>query len=139
MSNSVYNITRREFVTATFDWLGEDICLVALSGTPAFVAGHEQLGDIITAGAVKRGVSNNALNKSIATDGGCRSDPLVIPSLSIGADITHAVLVKRHPTVENDSQLIMFIDDAWELPYVPNGLDIPFQPDWAQDRSWFRG
>ena len=30
------------------------------------------------------------------------------------------------------------IDEAFELPFVPNGLDLVIQPDWLSARGWFR-
>jgi hypothetical protein len=36
------------------------------------------------------------------------------------------------------SQLLLYIDEAWDLPWTANGLDLPVQPDWLAMEGWFR-
>ena len=43
----------------------------------------------------------------------------------------------RKPT-HNQSELVLFIDEAVELPFAPNGLDMVVTPDWSKNRGWWR-
>ena len=38
----------------------------------------------------------------------------------------------------DSSRLILFVDEAMELPFTPNGLDLLITPDWLAQRGWFR-
>lgn len=136
--NQPYDKTRYQFVTGAFTWTAIDLVLAALSGTPDFVPGDTQIASIVGRGGVVLGYSQPILNKTVVPDGTVQTGPVVIPTVPVGPDITWFVLAKRFIT-PNLSEPIYFIDDAYTLPFTPNGLDVIVQPDWLQQRGWFRG
>lgn len=136
MSNAVYDLARFQMHTAQFDWRVLSLVLCAMRGTPSFVAGDITLDAVIAHGAALSGASLDMTGLNVLATGVCQSDPAVIPAVPIGPDITHFVLVRKGSPIGN-SQPVLFIDEAIELPVVPNTLDIVVQPDWALDRGWF--
>jgi len=136
MANQPYNIARYKFVTATFDWIGMNLALVAWSGTPEFIATDTNVNEIVARGnAVARGVSLPITQKTVAADGTTQTNQVVIPNVAVGAPITHFTLVDDQ--VGGDT-LLYYIDEALDLPFDPNGLDMVIQPDWLSMRGWFR-
>jgi len=136
MTNQPYDIARYKFVTATFDWIGMNLALVAWSGTPDFVPTDQHVDDIVARGnAVARGVSLPITQKTVAADGTTQTNQVVIPGVGVGAPITHFTLVDDQ--VGGDT-LLYFVDTALDLPFDPNGLDMVIQPDWLSMRGWFR-
>lgn len=123
-------------VTGAFDWNALTLGLIALSGTPTFVATDTTLTLVMSHGAVNEGVSLAVTGQNVLTDGTVQTDPIVIPGITVGPDVTHFVLIKKHVTI-GLSMPIEFIDDADGLPFVPNGLDLTVQPDWLAQRGWF--
>ena len=85
----------------------------------------------------KLGYSQPIVGMNVLPDGLGQTGPVVIPAVPIGMPVTHFTLV-FHNAVENNSQLILYIDDAEGLPFTPNGLDMVIQPDWLQGRGWWR-
>lgn len=70
--------------------------------------------------------------KTVSADGTAQTNGVVVPEVPIGPNITHFTL---HEAFGN---LILFIDEALNLPFTPNGLDLVVQPDWLEQRGWFR-
>jgi len=130
--NQPYDLTRRRFVTAALNWPSLDLRLTALGGIPQFVAADTQISDITSRGTAVLGASLPIITKTVTADGTVQTDAVVIPEVPIGPDVTHFVLIEASGT------LILYIDEAYVLPFVPNGLDIVVQPDWIEQRGWFR-
>ena len=138
MTNKPYDLARNWMSNAGLNWTTLDLAIVAWSGPPTFVATDTTIQTIITRGTTtKRGISMVNPTKTVAADGTVQTTPMVIPALPVGAPITHFTMVKRS-TTENNSQPIFYIDVAENLPFTPNGLDQVVQPDWLQQRGWFR-
>ena len=134
--NAPYNIARYIFVTGAFNWLTMNLTLVAWSGTPVFVATDQDVVDITGRGTTTaRGVSLPITQKMVAADGTVQTNQVVIPAVPIGPDITHFTLVDDQGAADT---LLSYLDEATELPFVANGLDLIVQPDWLQARGWFR-
>jgi hypothetical protein len=136
--NSIFNISRYNLLVGNFDWIGADIRLVAFSGTPVFIETDSTVSQFKARGAVESGWSLAITSKTAAADGTAQTNQVVIPAVPVGPDITHFLMVKRDPAVQDNSELILFIDDAFELPFTPNGADLIAQPDWLAQRGWFR-
>lgn len=130
--NQPYNIARRRFVTAGFDWLTTDLRLTAWGGMPTFIPTETMVSDFTVRGALLLGVSQPITSKTVAADGTAQTNQVLIPNVPVGPDVTHFTLS------ELTGQLILFIDQALNLPFTPNGLDIVVQPDWLEQRGWFR-
>lgn len=136
--NQPYDAARYSMVTHSFDWLGYDLVLTAWGGLPSFVATDKKVSDIVArGGAPLIGVSLPVTAKSVLSDGTCQTNQVVIPAVPVGPAVTYFTLCKRATPVDQ-SDLLLFIDDAENLPYSPNGLDLVVQPDWALQRGWFR-
>ena len=135
--NTIYDAARVKLLSATLNWVASDLMLSAWSGTPSFIASEYQLADIIARGYTERGSSMIVNNKGVSSDGTAQTDHILIPTVSIGPDITWFTMSVRKPT-HNLSDLILYIDDAVELPFTPNGLDMVVSPDWLNNRGWFR-
>jgi hypothetical protein len=131
--NRPYDIARYRFLTAGLNWPALDLRLTAWSGQTQFVATDKLLADITTRHVTTlRGTSLPITIKSVSSDGTAQTNGVVIPNVSVGLDITHFTMN------EVSGALILFIDDAFDLPFTPNGLDIVVQPDWLAKRGWFR-
>lgn len=131
--NQPYDIARYRFVTAGLNWLNLNLLLTAWSGAPKFVATDKLLSDITTRGQTTfRGTSQAITVTAVSTDGTAQTNGVVIPGITVGANVTHFTMG------EAGGALILYIDDALGLPFSPNGLDIIIQPDWLQQRGWFR-
>ena len=137
MPNSVYDATRYKLMTAGFSWMATQLMLVAWSGPAGFYPEDETIDDLVAHGSVKRGQSLPITTQSVSPDGTAQTGQVVIPALAIGTPITFFTMVDKKPNV-GMSELILFIDDAIELPFIPNGLDMVVQPDWLSKRGWWR-
>jgi hypothetical protein len=130
--NQPYDVARRRFVTAALNWTALDLRLTAWGGVPQFVATDTTLANITGRGTPLLGTSLPVLVKTVTSDGTVQTDAVVIPDVPVGPDVTHFTLG------EVSAALILFIDQALDLPFTPNGLDIVVQPDWLEQRGWFR-
>jgi hypothetical protein len=136
--NTIYNEARRRLATAALNWPAIDLVLVAWTGTPTFYANDKIVSDVAAHGAAPAAYSQTIVHKAVALDGTAQTDHVLLPMVPIGSTITYFTMCQRHPTVPEQSQLILFIDDAENLPFEPNGLDIVVEPDWLENRGWFR-
>src|SRR5262245_22816255 len=134
--NSIYDDARYKLLTAALNWTTIPLRLAAWGGTPNFVATDKTLSNI-TARTPLRGYSQEITSQTVAPTGVAQTNHVVIPTVPIGTAITWFTMVRDVGT-QSMAQLILFIDDATELPYAPNGLDIVVQPDWLRERGWFR-
>ena len=41
-------------------------------------------------------------------------------------------------TMSDGLDLVLYIDEALDLPFIPNGLDMVVQPDWLDQRGWWK-
>lgn len=137
MTNALYNTARYTFITGATDWRTLDLRLVLISGTPNYQPADLTLADIVNRGGIIRGMSLPITGLAVPPDGTAVSDPVVVPEVPVGDPVEWMVLIRYNP-VQSNSTLVYFIDDAKDLPAVPNGLDMVVQPDWLQQRGWFR-
>lgn len=134
MSNLPYDSARYRMVTGAFNWLTANLVLDVWSGTPDFVPGDRSTSDIAARGAVLRGSSQPVTQKTVAPDGTVQTNQVVVPAVAVGAAITFFTLRDGAAA----GSLVLFVDEAIELPFTPNGLDMVVQPDWLSTRGWFR-
>ena len=131
--SEIYDRARYDLLTGALPWLTTDVGLAAFSGAPVFDATHGTMAEVLAANPAPAYASLPVTGMGAATNGTAQTDPIVIPGVPIGPDITFFVMFKV------SSQLpIILIDDAVELPFVPNGLDLVVSPDWAYQQGWFR-
>jgi hypothetical protein len=138
LTNTIYNEARRRLATAALNWPVVDLVLIAWTGPPTFYANDKVISDVAAHGAVLAAYSQTIVHKAVALDGTAQTDQVLLPMVPIGPTITYFTMCQRHATVPEQSQLILFIDEAENLPFVPNGLDIVVEPDWLENRGWFR-
>jgi hypothetical protein len=137
VTNNLYDAQRRFMLLSNFNWTTMALRLLAWSGTPSFVATDTTVNNLIGRGYTIRGTSLDVLGKAVTTTGVAQTSAITIPDVPVGNNITWFTMVKFNAS-PNAQELILFIDDAFELPFVPNGNDMLVRPDWAQERGWFR-
>lgn len=137
MTNKLYGVSKSKMLSADFDWNATDWRLTAWSGTPDYSLADITIGNITARGlATLRGYGLSLTGKTFGSAGIARSNPAVIPGITAGFTITFFVLCKFNAT-QLLSEPLMYIDDAVNLPWVSNGLDLTVQPDLAQGGGWF--
>jgi hypothetical protein len=136
MGNAIYDSARRELLAAQLNWNTVDLLLVAWGGESDFDPLDETLTQLKGRGAVEMGSSLPINNTSITMNGAAQTDPVVIPDIPVGPPVTWFTLCRKNPT-HDLSQPLLFIDDVYQMPFYPNGLDMVIQPDWLQWRGWF--
>jgi hypothetical protein len=134
--SGIYDVARRSLLAAQLDWASIPMVLLAFRGTPMFDPTDATLEQVIGTTPLLAGTSQPVTGKSSTTDGVAQSDAVVITGVVVGNDVTFFVLSENTGSY-NTSRPILFIDDAQELPFVPNGLDLVVSPDWAYQRGWF--
>lgn len=137
MSNQPYDVARFRMLTANLDWPNLNLVLSLWSGTPAFVATHQLISHIKGAGGNELGVSLPVTLTSVPASGYAVTNNIVVPEVPIGPSVTWMTMSERVSPHDN-SKLLLFIDEALDLPFVSNGLDIVITPDWLNQRGWFR-
>ena len=135
--NAPYDIFRYSLLTALIDWRTENLVLSAWVGTPDYDPEDRTVNDIKLRGNVEAGYSLPINGTSVTMDGTAQTDQVLIPDVPIGPDVTWFTLARSNAT-HDLSELVQFVDEAENLPFTPNGLDIVVQPDWIQQRGWFR-
>jgi hypothetical protein len=133
--NQLYGKPRERMLKATFDWVALDLRLVAWSGVYDFDETHETITDM--AGPTLRGISIAITGKVVKTYGYARTDPVVIPGITVGPQVSFLTLCE-YAAVPDNMPLLLYIDQAEGLPFVPNGLDWVVHPDWLDQQGWFR-
>jgi len=132
MANQPYDSARYRFVTAGLNWLTTDLRLTVWGGAPVFVPTDTMVSDLTVRGVPLLGASQPITVKSVTANGTAQTNAVVIPNVPIGPDVTHFTMG------DTTGRLILFIDQALDLPFTPNGLDMVIQPDWLEQRGWFR-
>jgi hypothetical protein len=131
--NQPYDAARYRFVTAGLNWLNLDLRLTAWGGQPFFNPADKVLSDIIVRGTTSLlGTSQPITVKTVTADGTAQTNKVLVPNVPVGPDVTHFTMG------EANGALILYIDQALDIPFTPNGLDIVIQPDWLEQRGWFR-
>ena len=139
MTNALYNIAGRKMLTGQFDWTAVDLMLVAWGGTATFTADDETIADVKAyPGVVELGYSLPIIGKTVSSNAVAQSDNVLIPGIGVGSVVTWFTLCVRDATVHDNSELVFYLDDVEGLPFTGNGLDLPVQPDWAEQRGWFK-
>lgn len=137
MSNDLYNVARVRMVTASFDWQGTDVFLMAWSGTYKFDEQHRNIADVTAAGGIRRSVSLPSAFQTYTEEGIVQTSPYLFPLVSIGPPLIFFTLTFGN-VVPGQEELIAFYNEGEGLPYEPKGLDVLVQPDWLSKRGWFR-
>ncbi len=136
--NALYNNAARELLLGQLVWPDTELVLVAWGGTPLFVPTHFLVADLRAAtGALELGSSLPITERTVAIDGTAQTNQVVIPDIPIGPPVTWFTLCEAGASLDL-AKPILFIEDAIDLPYIPNGLDLVVQPDWVENRGWFR-
>jgi hypothetical protein len=131
--NSIYDTARYRFATAGLDWTQIPLILLAYSGTPLFVPEDQTVAAIDGRGQTLRIADSQAiLSKAVSPEGYLQTGNVVFETIPIGYPITHFVM-SMSATLP-----LLFIDDAVDLPFEPNGLDVVITPDWLEQRGWGR-
>jgi hypothetical protein len=133
MPNTIYDIARNWFALARIDWTVANLILLAYAGPPIFHPEDETVADIAAHGETTLiGTSQAMLTQTVSREGYLQTSNVVIPNVPIGDPLTHFVMTLSANTP------LLFIDDATDLPFTPNGLDIVVTPDWLERRGWGR-
>lgn len=136
--NQIYDQAARALMLAQLNWPNTEMVLVAWGGTPLFDATHVSVAAVrAAAGATELGSSLPITSRTVAVDGTGQTNKVVIQNMPIGPPVTWFTLCKDVGDVTL-AQPILFIDDAVELPFIPNGTDMVISPDWSANRGWFR-
>jgi hypothetical protein len=135
--NTIYDRARYRAATGALNWLTLDTRIICWGGTPDFVASDLQTATAVGRGAVKYGYSQAMLGKAVNAQGFCQSGPVVVPAIAPPAVITWLTVVVHNAT-QNLSEPLLFIDEAIDLPFDANGLDLVIRPDWLASRGWWR-
>lgn len=134
--NGLYNDARYKMQAGTFHWM-TDLLLVAWKGTPNFLATDKIVSDVLARNpAGIMATSEPITDASIAADGTGRTNNVLFKTVPIGS-VTWFTMCKKQVST-NLSELILFVDQAENLPFTTNGLDVLVTPDWLQNRGWFR-
>ena len=134
--NQIYNNARYRMLTATLNWLSEPMVLSAWSGTPDFNPVDKVIGEIKVRGNIELAWAT-PITQTVTFDGIAQTSNVIVPGIDVGETVTWFTMSDRFPS-HDASELILFIDDAYELPFYGNGLDMEVRPDWLDNRGWFR-
>jgi hypothetical protein len=133
MVNSIYDTARQRFALALIDWSTAPLVLLAYSGEPVFHAEDATITDITDRGeTLLISTSQDIVTQNVSAQGYLQTDNVVFEAVPIGYPITHFIMTLSAVTP------LLFIDEAYDLPFVPNGLDVVVTPDWLEQRGWGR-
>jgi hypothetical protein len=120
MANLLYDTGRNAFLAGTISWTGDTIGAVLVDTDDYTInsATDQYLSDI-PAGAR---VASTTVSGTSATAGIADAADTVFSSVT--GDQSEAIVLYQDSGDENTSQLIVYIDDATNLPVTPNGGDI---------------
>jgi len=136
MANQLYAHARFQMVNAQFQWPNMLLNVFAFTGPQVFVDTDLTVSDILArAPGTMLGYSDPITGKTTSPGGVMQSDPALIRGIPIGPPVSYLTMCEASVTPEA-SQLIFYMDEGYELPFVPNGLDIMVHPDWLQMRGW---
>ena len=130
--NNIYDVARVRLLTADLDWPAIDARLVAWTSPPDYVPTDQTPADIVARGGILLATSEEITAQTVSIDGTAQTDQVVIRNDTVGPPVTWFTMI------EEPDKLILYIDDAAELPFDHRGLDIVVQPDWLENRGWWR-
>lgn len=136
--NSIYDVARQNFAKALLDWTSVPLALLAYSGGPEFHPEDRTVGEINAHGTtlfVKQ--SQDIITQTVDAQGYLQTDNVVFETVPVGPPITHFVMISQGTSLAS-SLPILYIDEADEMPFAPNGLDVVVTPDWFANRGWGR-
>lgn len=120
MANALRDTGRAGFLAGDIDWDANNIkCFLYDEGADAFVAGDDNLDDII-AGA--RIATSGNFGTKTTTAGVADAANVTLTAVS-GASV-ESIEIYKDSGVESTSLLIANIDTATGLPLTPNGGDV---------------
>jgi hypothetical protein len=137
VTNQIYDVSRRSLLLGALNWTSIPLVMLAFRDTPVFDPTDATLQQVVDTTPTLAGTSLPVTGKTVTVDGTAQTDPIVVPGIPVGPDVTFFVLSENTGSYAT-SRPILFIDDAFELPFVPNGLDLVIQPDWLSQRGWWR-
>jgi hypothetical protein len=135
--NQLYYDASYRLMTAQFNWTSLDLMLVAWGGEPLFAAADTTIAAIKARGFVELGFSLDILGPAVDPTGIGQTGQVLLPGIAVGETITWFTMCERQ-TTHDQSKLILYVDEALNLPFEGNGLDVVVQPDWLEQRGWFR-
>ena len=137
--NTIYDIARMQFAKAQINWMTAPLRLLAYTGNPDFHPADTAISEITTRGNTLRiSTSLDIVTQNVSTEGFLMTDNVVLPKVPIGYPVTHFIMVLMPGTDPEMAVPLLFIDDAEDLPFTPDGLDIVVTPDWLEHRGWGR-
>jgi hypothetical protein len=126
------------FASAQLNWATEKLVLIVWSGPPTFIETDTAISAIVTrATTVAAGHALPINSKTVTPEGYLQTDSVLVPQVPVGPDITHFIMA-NYVSTWNDGAPLLYVDEAENLPFTPNGLDILITPDWVQHRGWGR-
>jgi len=135
--NALYNTARERMVKGMFDWQALDVVLTAWSGPYQYDETNRYSGDIVSRKGIKRATALKNVASSATVEGIVQTAPYVFTTISIGEPVIFFTMSLRSSQVGLD-ELVCYLDEGFNLPYEPNGLEVVVQPDWLHQRGWFR-
>lgn len=135
--NGIYDIARHSFAIANVDWRAIEAFLIAWGSVPDFNPADDTVADIKARGNTELARSLAITSKSVAATGAMQTNNVVIPGVAPGPTIRWFTMCYAGAT-DALTMPLLFIDDAEDLPFECNGLDVIVQPNWAEARSWGR-
>jgi hypothetical protein len=136
--NQIYSSPRERMLLNQFNWPTLPLAMVACRGPYVFMEEDEILGDIVASGGQLVQLGLPLLGMTVIEGGYARTDTAVIPLVPASPDPVTFLVIVEMTGVTNEAKLIVYIDEAIGLPFVPNGQDQTVQPDWIAKRGWFR-
>lgn len=131
--NDIYDTARQRFALGLIDWSIAPLVLLAYSGEPVFYAGDDTIAGIDARGETLRiSTSQAVLQQSVSDEGYLQTGTVTFIEVPIGPPITHFIMSL------NAGVPLLYVDEAHELPFTPNGLDVVVTPDWLDERGWGR-
>lgn len=122
MANAVYDKAAEGAWKALIDWVSDDIRgLLIDTGAYTFSAAHEFLSDVPSGARLAAAVALSG--KTVSGRTLQATSPLTFPTVAAGTDVT-ALILYKHTGSDATARLILYIDTAYGLPAIRNGLDI---------------
>lgn len=136
MPNGIYDKARLRLLSGLFNWQSMECVVTAWQGPLWFDPTDQTIAHLRMHGPIDIGYSLPMLGMLATAKGHATSGPAVIPTPPVGG-ISFLTLSEAQTPIEQ-SELILYIDTGFELPFFSNGLDVIVQPDWLAQRGWFR-
>lgn len=135
--NILYNVARNQFATGSIDWRVFNPVFIAWGGTPDFNPLDTIVSHIKARGNVELSRSLPITSKTVTPAGNLQTNNVVLPSVPAGSTVTWFTFCRAGVTADGATPLL-FVDDAENLPYDTDGLDVIITPDWVEARGWGR-